>query len=299
MSTVEAATGAAVFASIAEHELARFWQVYQGHYDEIGDRAAELLRTIPEFAPFIDLVPPEAAATQRKVSREMLEQAIESRDWEAYVAHLIEQGRTYGEMGLSFGSWFRAVGSVRRILLPYLGEAYPADPVGHEEAILGMDAFMDAALSVIGTSYLIKKEATILDQQEAIRELSTPVLPVRDGLLILPVVGVVDSHRAYQLTYELLEAVRRTRSKVVVIDITGVPSVDSKVANHFIQTVDAAKLMGADAILTGLSPSIAKALVTLGVDLTKLRTVGDLQGGLALAEELLGYRVERLDGRPR
>jgi rsbT co-antagonist protein RsbR len=185
---------------------------------------------------------------------------------------------------------------MRRIMLPFLRDAYADVTDRFDAAVLGMDGFMDAVLSIIGSAYLAKKESTILAHQDAIRELSTPVLPVRDGLLILPLVGVVDTHRAYQLTQSLLEAIRRGRTKVVVIDITGVPSVDSKVANHFIQTVDAAKLMGADVIMTGLSPAIAKALVTLGVDLSKLSTVGDLQGGLVEAERLLGFRVERVGG---
>jgi rsbT co-antagonist protein RsbR len=296
MSKTDIATGASVFSSISEDELARFWKVYLDRYDEIGDKATEELGAIPEFASLLAAVPADVATAQRRATLELLVGAMDNGDWKPYVSHLTEQGRIYGEIGLTFGSWFRAVGSVRRIMLPFLSEAYAGDPDELNAGVLGMDAFMDAAMSVIGSSYLLKKEATILDQQEAIRELSTPVLPVRDGLLILPVVGVLDSHRAYQLTHELLEAIRRTRSKVVVIDITGVPSVDSKVANHLIQTVEAAKLMGADAILTGLSPAIAKALVTLGVDLAKLRTMGDLQGGIALANELLGYRVVPLNG---
>jgi rsbT co-antagonist protein RsbR len=158
-----------------------------------------------------------------------------------------------------------------------------------------MDAFFDVAMATIGTAYLVRKESTIEVQQDAIRELSTPVLPLRDGMLILPVVGVVDSHRAHQLTQHLLEAIRQSRATVAVVDITGVPSVDSKVANHFIQTVEAAKLMGTIVILTGLSPAIAKALVTLGVDLSKLNTVGDLQGGVEEAERILGYRVSQIE----
>jgi len=76
-----------------------------------------------------------------------------------------------------------------------------------------------------------------------------------------------------------------------VVDITGVPAVDSKIANHLLQTVEAARLMGARVIVTGLSPEVAQALVTIGVDLNRLRTVGDLQGGIEEADKLLGYRV--------
>jgi rsbT co-antagonist protein RsbR len=131
----------------------------------------------------------------------------------------------------------------------------------------------------------------IRQQQEAIRELSTPVLPVRERLLILPIIGVIDPQRARQLTEQLLLGVRTNRAKVVVMDITGVPTIDSTVANHLVQTVEAARLLGAAVIVTGLSPEIAQTLVTIGVDLGKMTTVGDLQGGIEEAERLLGYKV--------
>jgi rsbT co-antagonist protein RsbR len=104
------------------------------------------------------------------------------------------------------------------------------------------------------------------------------------------------------LTEQLLRGIRANRAKVVVIDITGVPSVDSTVANHLVQTVDASRLMGATVIVTGLSSEIAQTLVTIGVDLTKMKTVGDLQGGIEEAERLLGYEIiqpERADGALR
>src|SRR6266850_3687061 len=157
-----------------------------------------------------------------------------------------------------------------------------------------LDAYEPAAnriANTVGVSFVQERERIIRQQQEAIRELSTPVLQVRERLLILPIIGVIDSQRAKQVTEQLLRGIRANRAKVVVIDITGVPSVDSTVANHLVQTVDASRLMGATVIVTGLSSEIAQTLVTIGVDLTKMRTVGDLQGGIEEAERLLGYQI--------
>ena len=157
-----------------------------------------------------------------------------------------------------------------------------------------LDAYEPAANRIavtVGVSFVEERERVIREQQAAIRELSTPVLQVRGRLLILPIIGVLDSQRARQLTEQLLSAIQANRAKVVVIDITGVASVDVTVANHLVQTVEASRLMGASAILTGLSSGIAQTLVDLGVDLGSMRTVGDLQGGLEEAERLLGYRV--------
>jgi rsbT co-antagonist protein RsbR len=157
-----------------------------------------------------------------------------------------------------------------------------------------LDAYEPAANRIavtVGVSFVEERERVIREQQAAIRELSTPVLQVRDRLLILPIIGVLDSQRARQLTEQLLGAIQKNRAKVVVIDITGVATIDLTVANHLVQTVEASRLMGASAILTGLSSGIAQTLVDLGVELGSIRTVGDLQGGLEEAERLLGYRV--------
>src|SRR5688572_24764522 len=162
-----------------------------------------------------------------------------------------------------------------------------------------LDAYEPAANRIANTvavSFVEERERVIRQQQDAIRELSTPVLQVRERLLILPIIGVLDNQRATQLTEQLLRGIRTNRAKVVVIDITGVPDFDTSVANHLVQAVDASRLMGASVIITGLSPDIARTLVTIGVDLSKMNTIGDLQGGLEEAERLLGYSVSRPDG---
>jgi len=157
-----------------------------------------------------------------------------------------------------------------------------------------LDAYEPAANRIANTvavGFVQERERVIRQQQEAIRELSTPVLQVRERLLILPIIGVIDSQRARQLTEQLLRGIRTNRAKVVVIDITGVAAMDATVANHLVQTVEASRLLGATVIVTGLSPEIAQTLVTIGVDLGKMNTVGDLQGGIEQAERLLGYKV--------
>jgi len=155
------------------------------------------------------------------------------------------------------------------------------------------DAYEPAANRIavtVGVSFVEERERVIRAQQESIRELSTPVLQVRDRLLILPIIGVLDAARARQLTEQLLGAIRSSRAKVVVIDITGVAAIDRPVANHIVQAVEASRLMGASAIITGLSSKIAQTLVDLGVDLSMMHTVGDLQGGLEEAERMMGIR---------
>jgi rsbT co-antagonist protein RsbR len=182
---------------------------------------------------------------------------------------------------------------LRDVLARSLFEKYQAD---FELLNRVLDAYEPAAnriANTVGVSFVQERERIIRQQQEAIRELSTPVLQVRERLLILPIIGVLDSQRARQVTEQLLRGIRSNRAKVAVVDITGVPTVDSTVANHLVQTVEASRLMGASVIITGLSSEIAQTLVTIGVDLSKMTAVGDLQGGIEQAERLLGYEVSK------
>lgn len=180
---------------------------------------------------------------------------------------------------------------LRDVLARSLFAKYQGD---FEELNRILDAYEPAANRIANTvavGFVQERERVIRQQQEAIRELSTPVLQVRERLLILPIIGVIDPQRARQLTEQLLRGIRTNRAKVVVIDITGVAAMDATVANHLVQTVEASRLLGATVIVTGLSPEIAQTIVTIGVDLGKMNTVGDLQGGIEQAERLLGYKV--------
>lgn len=180
---------------------------------------------------------------------------------------------------------------LRDVLARSLFEKYQADFELLNQVLDSYEPAANRIANTVGVSFVQERERIIRQQQEAIRELSTPVLQVRERLLILPIIGVIDSQRARQLTEQLLRGIRNNRAKVVVVDITGVPTIDSTVANHLVQTVEASRLMGASVIITGLSSEIAQTLVTIGVDLSKMNAVGDLQGGIEEAERLLGYKV--------
>jgi rsbT co-antagonist protein RsbR len=180
---------------------------------------------------------------------------------------------------------------LRDVLARSLFKKYQADFELLNQVLDAYEPASNRIANTVAVSFVQERERIILQQQEAIRELSTPVLQVRERLLILPIIGVIDSQRAKQLTEQLLRGIRNNRAKVVVVDITGVPTIDSTVANHLVQTVEASRLMGASVIITGLSSEIAQTLVTIGVDLSKMNAVGDLQGGIEEAERLLGYKV--------
>jgi rsbT co-antagonist protein RsbR len=211
-----------------------------------------------------------------------------------YARNRLLIGAVHGRIGLDVKWYLGAYNLYLQSVLERLLKAYgKADEALEAFFSLKKVVYLDIGLAI--DTYIYQRERTIQQQQLAIRELSTPVLRLRPGLLLLPMVGAIDTQRARQVTEQVLRSIRANRAKVVVMDVTGVPTVDSAVANHLVQTVEASRLLGASVIVSGLSPEIAQTLVTIGVDLSKMKTVGDLQGGIEAAERLLGYAVH-LDG---
>jgi rsbT co-antagonist protein RsbR len=222
-------------------------------------------------------------------------EALETGTFEALQAYSRNLSERIIPRGVQTDEVVGIVLLLRDVLARSLFARYHAD---FEKLNRILDAYEPAANRIaitVAVGFVQERERTIREQQEAIRELSTPVLQVRERLLILPIIGVIDPQRARQLTEQLLRGIRTNRARVVVIDITGVAAMDSNVANHLVLTVEASRLLGATVIVTGLSPEIAQTLVNIGVDLTKMNTVGDLQGGIEEAERLLGYKVLQLE----
>lgn len=210
-----------------------------------------------------------------------------------YVANRLRIGTVHERIGLAPKWYLGAYNFYLRAVALRILDAHAKDPRKAFAVFLSLlkVVFMDIGLAV--DTYIFARDTTMRKQQEAIRELSTPVLQLRERLLLIPIIGVIDTQRARLITDSLLRAIRANRAKVVVMDVTGVATIDSRVAGHLLQTVTAARLMGASVIVTGLSSEVAQSLVALGIDLGKLNTVGDLQGGIEEAERMLGYRVVR------
>ena len=139
------------------------------------------------------------------------------------------------------------------------------------------------------------QQEVIEAQQRAIQELSTPVIPIvdtpRGGVLVMPLIGSIDSLRAKDIMRVLLAGINQHRARVVILDITGVPIVDSGVANHLNKTINAARLKGTRVIVTGITEAVAETIVDLGIDWSGIQTLGDLHGGLQAALASLGYRI--------
>lgn len=263
--------------------MRRVWAVYDAAHEQLGERLREQLLSHPEFGPLVRSTSPDSEEDAR--SHRMLGAAMTAGEWEPYWEYIRAQAAGYATAEISFASW---VELIRMVHLELIGRL-----VGDErerEEVCALACWLDDAMAVFGQAFVDTSEQVIERQQRAIRQLSTPVLQLREGLLLAPMVGALDTERLTQMRADLLEAIRRRRSRVVVLDVTGVPEIDSVAANQLIGTVASARMMGAAVIVSGLSAEIAQTLVTAGIDLSQVDSVGDLQSGIERAERMLGHR---------
>ena len=158
-------------------------------------------------------------------------------------------------------------------------------------ATLRVERLMDRCVLLLAASFVSAREAVIQRQSASLREVSTPVITLWDSILLMPLVGIVDSVRAQQISERLLEAIAQSEAEVTLIDVTGVPVMDTSVARHILKTVAAAEMLGTRVVLTGISPSTAQTVVKLGIDLSGVPTRGSLKAGMALALTMTGRRI--------
>jgi rsbT co-antagonist protein RsbR len=223
-------------------------------------------------------------AGQRKYFSELISAEFD----DDYINERRRIGRIHEVAGITPTLYIGAYAYYLHRLGHLIGEKMATDPATAFKLYLSLAkvAHFDMALAL--ETYVETREATIEKQQLEMRELPTPVLKLKPGLLLIPVVGALDGGRARSLTVALLEGIRHYQARAVVLDITGVAEVDSSVANHLIQAMQAARLMGARSILTGVSSDVAQSLVKIGVGRADLNTAGDLESGIVEAETLLG-----------
>ncbi len=197
----------------------------------------------------------------------------------------------------------KRIEAIEEILAAAAGGDFSAEiPIVMEEAdvLTSVETGINILISDLGdevvqsnkrADQLQEKLDLIKKQRQAIEELSTPIIKMWDKVLVLPLIGTLDTRRSQKLTESLLTEIALTQSKVTILDITGVPTVDSAVANHLLKTVASVKLLGAECVVTGIRPEVAQTIVHLGVDLTGVETLSNLSEGLKWAFNRLNMRI--------
>ena len=210
-------------------------------------------------------------------------QNIDGAAWSSMrdlLANLSRQGAAQGSSPTETAMF---VFSLKPVLFSKLRDAYKNDPAGLANEILTATDVVDRLGLFTAETYQSTREAVIVRQQQEMLELSTPVVELWAGILALPLIGTLDSARTQIVMQNLLEAVVAKGADLAIIDITGVPTVDTLVAQHLLKTVAAARLMGAECIISGIRPQIAQTIIHLGVDLGSVITKANLADGFRLA----------------
>jgi rsbT co-antagonist protein RsbR len=216
---------------------------------------------------------------------------IRTEAWAEVRKFLDDLSRSRAIQGFSSAETATFIFSLKQSVFSAIRAAVGKDPAGLAETTWQASELVDAlGLHTIET-FQKSREAVIVRQQEDLLELSTPVVKIWDGILALPMIGTLDSARTQVVMESLLQRIVETGSEIAIIDITGVPTVDTLVAQHLLKTVTAIRLMGAECIISGIRPQIAQTIVHLGVDLRGVTTKASLADALAVAFERSGVTV--------
>lgn len=187
----------------------------------------------------------------------------------------------------------RYIQFMQRALIEALGTAKSVGPQDMRELLLYLSGLFNEMILSVFHAYLDEKERTIYAQEAELRETATPITEIWDGVLTLPIIGTLDSSRTMIIMEALLGRIAAERAETVVMDLTGVKSIDSQVSHHLIQMVRAIQLMGSAAIVTGIRPEIARALTSLNIDLGNVTTRATLSDGLKEAFRRMNIQVIR------
>jgi len=222
---------------------------------------------------------------------------ISAPEWRELCDLLAGISRTRALQGFSPVETATFIFSFKQVLIEHLRQALADDAETLAREIWNASLLLDSLGLYTTEVYQKNREEIIQRQQQELMELSTPVVRLWDNIVAVPLIGTLDSARTQVVMESLLQRIVDTGSSVAIIDITGVPVVDTLVAQHLLKTVAAARLMGAECIISGIRPQIAQTIVHLGVNLTDVTTKADLSSALALALERTGFTVTRTHNR--
>lgn len=277
----------------AEFEsVRRYGRIVMGRLDEfIGHFYDGWLRFQPEYKAYF--------GEAERLGRVQRMQTDTWRDFftvdfdDGYVARRRRIGEVHARIGLPLPAYFAAVDQALRIFTRQMYDG-SLTPDGFAECERAMMRLLHAETTVVVDAYFRMNQQTIADQTRTLVEMSTPVATLWDDILMLPIVGLIDSKRANDIMTSALRRISETRAKVFIMDISGVSVIDTAVANHLIQVTRATRLMGCQSLLSGVSPAIAQTMVELGIDVGSVQTKTTLRDALEDAFRNVGVMVQRI-----
>jgi rsbT co-antagonist protein RsbR len=284
-------------ASTLNQKASSLGSVLNQHRDEI---LAEWTREMSFATRRSDLIKDSEVQAQCSRFIQLLSQAvsaagtnIQSNAYDAMREMLTDISRSRAAQGFSARETASFIFSMKRPFFTAIREELSSDPAAMAGEMWNATELLDTLGLFTTEMYLKSREEVIRRQQEEMLELSTPVVKLWEGILALPLIGTLDSARTQVVMESLLESIVQTNSRVAIIDITGVPTVDTVVAQHLLKTVTAARLMGADCIISGVRPQIAQTIVHLGINLLDVTTKATMSDAFGLALQKSGFSFIR------
>lgn len=278
------------------------YQLENTDFERIREAGQKLIQHIPEFVKnFYEWLKklPEYNEYFLDANRLMRAQKMTADYWkdffsvdfgDAYLAKRQKVGEVHVQIGLSLPAYFSAM---NRALTLWSEKIQSLDPVHSGPIIRSVTKLVMLDTAQVVDSFAQLSNKRLADQHRAIMEMSTPVTIIWEGILLLPVVGIIDSARAQEIMNAMLTRIAETHSKIFILDISGVGIVDTAVANHLIKITKATRLMGCICTISGISPAIAQTMVELGVEVGEIVTHASLRDSLEAAFKKLGIHLSQ------
>jgi rsbT co-antagonist protein RsbR len=276
------------FSDEDQARVTRFGETMLPKVDGFVDAFYEWLEPQPYYEEFF----PDQATNQRvrKLMRDYWEEFF-SRDLnDDYVRHRQLVGQTHARIGLSLDAYFAAMNQALHLWTVKL-HAGPQDTADYAQLVSALTRKIHLDTAVVVQAYSDYVAQAMAAQSKALMEMSTPVTQLWTGILMLPVVGIIDSKRAQDVMNAMLTSIAESQARNFILDISGVAVVDTAVANHLIKITKASALMGCSCIISGISPAIAQTIVELGIEVGTVETTATMKDALASAFIKLGLRL--------
>lgn len=260
--------------------------------DEMVHTWYQWLKKQPEYEQFFSDT--QILTHAQKMQSVYWQQFIEAKLDDSYVQSRRKIGETHARIGLSMTIFFAGMSIFHDLFSKIMEESKSHFPE-QVATIEAVSKLLHLDTGIVCEVYNFMSNETISAQSKTLMEMSTPVTQIWDSILLLPVVGLVDSKRAQDIMNAVLSAIARTQSRIFILDISGVGIVDTAVANHLIKITKATRLMGCESIISGISPAIAQTMIELGIDVGTVKTTATMMDALNDSFRRLNLRINRVE----